>query len=117
MNNGQPVLMGIDLGTSSTKTVIVDLDGNLLAVAQQEYELQTPHPGWAEQSPETWHRAAAATMAQALDRSGLAPASIAAIFSMFRFPPLPSTCVPADCSGPRRLYVLSPPSVPYPILL
>ena len=31
MNNGQPVLMGIDLGTSSTKTVIVDLDGNLLA--------------------------------------------------------------------------------------
>jgi xylulokinase len=79
MKNKQPALMGIDLGTSSTKTVIVDLDGNLLAMAQQEYNLQTPYPGWAEQSPETWYRAAEATMAQALNRSGLPPESIAGI--------------------------------------
>jgi xylulokinase len=79
MNSKQPALMGIDLGTSSTKTVIVDLDGNLLAMAQQEYALQTPQPGWAEQSPETWYRAAEATMAQALDRAGLPPESIAGI--------------------------------------
>ena len=72
-------LMGIDLGTSSTKTVIVDLDGNLLALAQQEYALQTPQPGWAEQSPETWQQAAEVTMSQALERSGLAPEAIAGI--------------------------------------
>ena len=79
MGADRPVLMGVDLGTSSTKTVIVDLEGSLLAVAQQEYALETPHPGWAEQDPETWYRAAAATMAQALRQSGVRPQSVAAI--------------------------------------
>jgi xylulokinase len=74
-----PVLMGVDLGTSSAKAVIVDLEGRLLALAQQEYALETPHPGWAEQDPETWYRAAAATMEQALRQSGVCPDSVAAI--------------------------------------
>lgn len=79
METAHPVLMGVDLGTSSTKTVIVDRAGNLLGMAQQEYALQTPHPGWAEQDPETWYQAAALTMVQARQQAGIPPEGVAAI--------------------------------------
>lgn len=48
-------LMGIDVGTSSTKGVLVDLSGNLLAEASIAHGVSRPHPGWAEQDPdEMW---------------------------------------------------------------
>ncbi len=59
-------LMGIDIGTSSTKTVIVRPDGALVGLAAQEYAVDTPHPGRAEQNPETWLEAALDTMRRAL---------------------------------------------------
>lgn len=56
--------MGIDLGTSSTKTVVIDQDGNLLASASSSYPLETPRPGWAEQDPDEWWRAICSTTAE-----------------------------------------------------
>ncbi len=79
MNPSPPALMGIDLGTSGTKTVIVDVNGNLLANAIYDYPINSPQPGWAEQNPETWYRAALTTMSQALRQSGLPAESIVAI--------------------------------------
>jgi xylulokinase len=50
------VLVGIDVGTSATKGIAIDPDGNVKARAEAEYPLQTPHPGWAEQDPADWWR-------------------------------------------------------------
>jgi len=38
--------MGVDLGTSSVKTVLIDQEGRLLSCAIHEYPIETPHPGW-----------------------------------------------------------------------
>lgn len=48
------ILVGIDLGTSSTRVVAFDLDGRALASSVHEYPLLTPKPGWAEQNPADW---------------------------------------------------------------
>ena len=44
--------IGIDIGTSGTKTLLISLEGQVLASATHEYPLSTPRPGWAEQEPE-----------------------------------------------------------------
>ena len=72
-------LMGIDLGTSSIKTVIIDTDGNLLARAAREYDICTAHPGWAEQDPIKWYTAMVETMQSAVSEAGLAPGQIQGI--------------------------------------
>jgi xylulokinase len=51
--------IGVDVGTSATKGVLVAEDGRLLASASAGYPLLTPRPGWTEQHPEDWWRAAA----------------------------------------------------------
>ncbi|MCP4398610.1 MAG: hypothetical protein GY801_15100 [bacterium] len=45
------LLLGIDIGTTGTKTVLFDIEGNLQALGQHEYAIQHLHPGWAEQYP------------------------------------------------------------------
>ncbi|MFL9861609.1 FGGY family carbohydrate kinase [Paraburkholderia madseniana] len=49
--------LGIDLGTGSLKVAIVDENGREQAAASVAYALETPHPGWAEISVQTWWRA------------------------------------------------------------
>ena len=56
----QDVLVGLDVGTTGVKAVAIAHDGRVLASASEEYELSTPQPGWAEQDPEDWWRAAQA---------------------------------------------------------
>lgn len=46
--------IGIDLGTSAVKLLLMDGDGKILNVVSREYPLSFPHPGWSEQSPEDW---------------------------------------------------------------
>ncbi len=48
------VLVGIDVGTSSVKTVAVDLQGRVVAESQRGYTLKHPQPGWAELHPYEW---------------------------------------------------------------
>lgn len=50
-------LVGIDVGTSAVKGVAIDDSGQVLAVAESSYPLETPRPGWAEQDPELWWQA------------------------------------------------------------
>jgi xylulokinase len=50
-------LLGIDIGTSSVKAVVVDATGRLISTASEEYPIESPRTGWAEQSPEEWWRA------------------------------------------------------------
>jgi xylulokinase len=73
------LLMGVDLGTSSTKAVIVDQNGQLKSLATQEYNFDTPQPGWAEQDPDVWLDAALQTMRQALSEADIAAGEIEAI--------------------------------------
>ena len=47
-------LLGIDLGTSGTKTVLFHQDGSALASSTVEYPMDQPENGWAEQAPEDW---------------------------------------------------------------
>ena len=72
-------LVGIDLGTSSLKSVIIDQDGRLRGHALQPYAIDTPHPGWAEQDPLVWVRAMVETVRQVVSKAQLEPEQIAAI--------------------------------------
>jgi len=56
------VLVGLDVGTTGVKAVAISPDGRVLAAASEEYALSTPRPGWAEQDPEDWWRAAQACL-------------------------------------------------------
>jgi len=51
-------LIGLDVGTSGVKGIAIDDEGRVLATAEAGYPLSTPQPGWAEQDPEDWWRAA-----------------------------------------------------------
>jgi len=56
-------LVGLDVGTSGVKALALSRTGEVLARAEREYPLLTPHPGWAEQDPEEWWRASEAALA------------------------------------------------------
>ena len=51
-------LVGLDVGTSAVKGVAIDEEGRVLATAVSEVPLSRPQPGWSEQEPEDWWRAA-----------------------------------------------------------
>ena len=57
-------LVGLDVGTTGVKAVAISHDGALLATAEESYPLSTPRPGWSEQNPEDWWRAAQACLAR-----------------------------------------------------
>ncbi len=73
------ITLGIDVGTSGTKTLAIDETGAILASASAEYPCDHPHPGWSEQHPDLWWEATKKTIGQILG-SGRVPAkSIAGI--------------------------------------
>lgn len=55
-------VIGIDLGTSATKTVLFDTNGAIIASSSCEYPMQQPKNGWAEQEPIDWYNAAIKTL-------------------------------------------------------
>ncbi len=72
-------LLGIDIGTSGSKALLVGEDGSVTASASTEYALSTPRPLWAEQDPEDWWKATVASVGRVLLESGVAPSDIAGI--------------------------------------
>ena len=46
--------VGIDLGTSAVKLLLMSADGKIQKIVSKEYPLFFPHPGWSEQKPEDW---------------------------------------------------------------
>ncbi|MCK5129340.1 MAG: xylulokinase [Clostridiales bacterium] len=63
-------LIGIDIGTSGTKTVLFDLEGNTIASASYEYPMSQPQMGWAEQDPADWWEATYLTIAEVMKKKG-----------------------------------------------
>jgi len=73
------ITLGIDVGTSGTKTIAIDEAGAILAGASAEYPCEHPRPGWSEQDPELWWEATRSTVRQVLTRAGLKPADVAGV--------------------------------------
>jgi xylulokinase len=72
-------LMGIDIGTSSVKTMLVATTGNVVAVHKENYDIQSPILGYAEQDPELWYEKTCITTRKVLEESGIAPKDVKAI--------------------------------------
>ncbi|GAA4532365.1 FGGY-family carbohydrate kinase [Amycolatopsis samaneae] len=65
------LLLGVDIGTSSSKGVLVDPAGEVLARAVREHAVSTPHPGWVEHDPEdVWWRDFTAITGELLRAAG-----------------------------------------------
>lgn len=72
-------LIGIDIGTSGTKTVLFDERGSALGAYTGEYPLYQPENGWAEQRPEDWWEATCQGIRSVLNRSGIKPEEVKGI--------------------------------------
>lgn len=72
-------LIGIDIGTSGTKTVLFDEKGSALTSDTQEYPLYQPNNGWAEQDPEDWWKASYTSIRNVLNKSGVNPNDVKGI--------------------------------------
>ena len=72
-------LMGIDVGTTGVKLVIIDSRGGGITSETQEYPLLTPRPGWAEQNPADWWSATAKGIRNLLEKSGVEAGDIKGI--------------------------------------
>ena len=46
--------IGVDLGTSAVKLLLMEGDGRIVNIVSKEYPISYPHPGWSEQKPEDW---------------------------------------------------------------
>ncbi len=69
-------LMGLDIGTSGTKALLIDDLGGILASHTEEYPLAIPQPGWAEQDPEDWWRATLVCIRKVLDQAKIPAGSL-----------------------------------------
>ena len=73
-------LMGIDVGTTGTRAVIVRPDGRVIGAATVDHQpMRMPKPGWAEQDPEDWWKATIGAVRGSLQQTGLAGAQVKAV--------------------------------------
>ncbi len=61
------LLLGVDIGTTGAKALLIDARDAVLAAATEAYPFDTPRPLWAEQNPAVWWRAAARATRRVLD--------------------------------------------------
>ncbi|MBE1441076.1 xylulokinase [Paenibacillus sp. OAS669] len=71
--------LGIDLGTSAVKCILVDDQGKVKASHSVEYPLLQPQPGWAEQHPEDWWQGTADCIRALLDKAAISGQDVAGI--------------------------------------
>jgi glycerol kinase len=69
----------IDQGTTSSRFIVFDRAGEIVACAQKEHEQIYPKPGWVEHDPEEIWRRTQSVIAKAMEAGGLRPADLAAI--------------------------------------
>lgn len=83
-------ILGLDLGTSTLKAVLIDDAGAIRATAVQSYPTSHPHPAWAEQNPADWRRATAQAVAtlKAADPDGFAGLACVGLCSAAHIPVL-----------------------------
>jgi xylulokinase len=75
-SSARPALLGIDLGTSSVKAVVTDLDGVVIGQAAAGYAVANPRPGWSETDPSDWLAATIAAVRQAVAAATADPQAI-----------------------------------------
>ncbi|HEX5446191.1 MAG TPA: xylulokinase [Pirellulales bacterium] len=73
------VFLGIDIGTSGTKTLAIDEQGKILADATETYPCYHPKPLWSEQDPDDWWRATVTTVRAVVKQARLKPADVKSI--------------------------------------
>ena len=73
------IYLGIDVGTSGTKTLAMREDGKILASATEEYPISHPKPGWSEQDPEDWWQATIKSIRRVLKDSKTKAAEVKGI--------------------------------------
>ncbi|MGF1484991.1 MAG: xylulokinase [Opitutales bacterium] len=72
-------LLGMDVGTSSLKAVLMEPDGAVVATATPEYPFQTPRPLWAESDPLDWWQACLSAIREILEKSAVPAREIVGI--------------------------------------
>ena len=72
-------VLGIDIGTSGTKTILFDEKGKEISSAFKGYPLYQPEIGWAEQNPEDWWQAVVITISSVIKKSGVSSEEIKGI--------------------------------------
>ena len=72
-------VIGVDIGTSSAKTILINTQGELLSWVRWEYPMYRPHPGWAENDPDDWVNAVDISIHKLLDDTQIDPKLIRAI--------------------------------------
>ena len=50
------IYIGVDLGTSAVKLLLMDEKGSVKNIVSKEYPLSFPKPGWSEQNPSDWYK-------------------------------------------------------------
>ena len=69
-------LIGIDIGTSSTKAVLIDESGEVKSTVAPEYDFSTPKPQWAESDPDDWWQATIQAIKHLLEEQEVKPSDI-----------------------------------------
>lgn len=77
--SGRRLLLGVDVGTSGTKTVLFTPDGQAVAEASRSYPMTQLHPGWAEQDPALWWDAVRACLRELTARDDVDPREIVSL--------------------------------------
>jgi len=71
--------LGIDTSTTSSKALLIDELGNVIAVASHPHTLQTPRPLWSEQDPREWWQAVSASIRSVVEEAGAGGERIEAV--------------------------------------
>jgi xylulokinase len=71
--------IGIDVSTTATKALLIDVTGAVVATATSEYPYETPRPLWSEQDPALWWEGAIHSLRGVSEKAGIDPASIQGI--------------------------------------
>ena len=71
--------LGLDIGTSAVKALLMDQDGEISAENSVEYPLYTPNPGWAEQKPEDWWQASQKAVKELIKENKINNSNIKAV--------------------------------------
>jgi len=75
----KPYLIGVDIGTFATKSVVVSLEGKVLGSALVEYGVEHPRPSWAEQWPRVWEEAAYNAIKGSIEKAGIVASQVAGV--------------------------------------
>lgn len=88
----RPALLGIDLGTSSVKVVLTDLQGSMIAQVTGDYPVLNERPGWAESDPADWLTATVSAVRHCVEEAAADPQAVGLSGQMHGV-------VPADAAG------------------